>query len=183
MTFEISPQSFFQINSLQTPRLYKLAIDQAGLTKDDLIVDAYSGIGTIGLSAAKYVKEVRGVEVVKAAVKDAKNNARLNQIHNAKYYVGKAEKLMPKWAAEGLKTDVIFGDPPRKGLTKEFIDAAVKTGPKKVVYISCNPATLVRDMQLLMEAGYTTNLVSPVDMFPQTPHVESVTVLERTQID
>lgn len=183
MTFEISPQSFFQINSLQTPRLYKLAIDQAGLTKDDLIVDAYSGIGTIGLSAAKYVKEVRGVEVVKAAVKDAKNNARLNQIHNAKYYVGKAEELMPKWAAEGLKTDVIFVDPPRKGLTKEFIDAAVKTGPKKVVYISCNPATLVRDMQILMEAGYTTNLVSPVDMFPQTPHVESVTVLERTQID
>ncbi|GFP08311.1 hypothetical protein LHEJCM20397_10010 [Lactobacillus helveticus] len=183
LTFEISPQSFFQINSLQTPRLYKLAIDQAGLTKDDLIVDAYSGIGTIGLSAAKYVKEVRGVEVVKAAVKDAKNNARLNQIHNAKYYVGKAEELMPKWAAEGLKTDVIFVDPPRKGLTKEFIDAAVKTGPKKVVYISCNPATLVRDMQILMEAGYTTDLVSPVDMFPQTPHVESVTVLERTQID
>lgn len=183
LTFEISPQSFFQINSLQTPRLYKLAIDQAGLTKDDLIVDAYSGIGTIGLSAAKYVKEVRGVEVVKAAVKDAKNNARLNQIHNAKYYVGKAEELMPKWAPEGLKTDVIFVDPPRKGLTKEFIDATVKTGPKKVVYISCNPATLVRDMQILMEAGYTTDLVSPVDMFPQTPHVESVTVLERTQID
>ena len=183
LTFEISPQSFFQINSLETPRLYKLAIDQACLTKDDLIVDAYSGIGTIGLSAAKYVKEVRGVEVVKAAVKDAKNNARLNQIHNAKYYAGKAEELMPKWAAEGLKTDVIFVDPPRKGLTKEFIDAAVKTGPKKVVYISCNPATLVRDMQLLMEAGYTTDLVSPVDMFPQTPHVESVTVLERTQND
>ena len=109
--------------------------------------------------------------------------AAINQIHNAKYYVGKAEELMPKWAAEGLKTDVIFVDPPRKGLTKEFIDAAVKTGPKKVVYISCNPATLVRDMQLLMEAGYTTDLVSPVDMFPQTPHVESVTVLERTQID
>ena len=179
LTFEISPQSFFQINSSQTPRLYKLAIDQADLKPSDMIVDAYSGIGTIGLSAAKYVREVRGVEVVKAAVKDAKNNARLNQIHNAKYYAGKAEELMPKWADEGLKTDVIFVDPPRKGLTPEFIDAAVKTGPEKVVYISCNPATLVRDIQLFMDQGYTTSLVSPVDMFPQTPHVESVTVLER----
>lgn len=144
-------------------RLYDLTIKQAGLKDTDLIVDAYSGIGAIGLSAAKYVKEVRGVEVVKPAVKDAKNNARINHIHNAKYYAGKAEELMPKWA--------------EKGLTKEFIDAAVKTEPKKVVYISCNPATLVRDMQLLIEAGYTTDLVSPVDMFPQTPHVETVCLL------
>ncbi|MFR0612884.1 23S rRNA (uracil(1939)-C(5))-methyltransferase RlmD [Lactobacillus porci] len=180
LTFEISPQSFFQINSSQTPRLYDLAIKQAGLKDSDLIVDAYSGIGTIGLSAAKYVKEVRGVEVVKAAVKDAKNNARINQIHNAKYYAGKAEDLMPKWAEKGLKTDVIFVDPPRKGLSPDFIEAAVKTGPEKIVYISCNPATLVRDMQLFMEKGYTTDEVSPVDMFPQTPHVECVTVLKRT---
>ena len=127
-------------------RLYDLTIKQAGLKDTDLIVDAYSGIGAIGLSAAKYVKEVCGVEVVKPAVKDAKNNARINHIHNAKYYAGKAEELMPKWVEKGLKTDVIFVDSPRKGLTKEFIDAAVKTEPKKVVYISCNSATLVRDM-------------------------------------
>lgn len=179
LTFEISPQSFFQINSSQTPRLYNLAIEKAELKDTDVIVDAYSGIGTIGLSAAKYVQTVRGVEVVKAAVKDAKNNARLNNIHNAKYYAGRAEELMPKWAEEGLKTDVIFVDPPRKGLTPEFINAAVKTAPEKVVYISCNPATLVRDIQLFMDQGYTCNHIDPVDMFPQTPHIECVTLLTK----
>lgn len=177
--FKISPQSFFQINSLQTPRLYNLAIEKADLKPDDVVIDAYSGIGTIGLSVAKHVKEVRGMEVVKPAVDDANNNARLNGITNAKYVVGKAEEVMPKWAADGLKTDVIFVDPPRKGLTPEFIDAAVETAPKKIVYISCNPATMVRDLQLFQEKGYDFKRIDPVDMFPQTPHVEAVTVLEK----
>lgn len=177
LQFKISPQSFFQINSLQTPRLYNLAIKEAKLTPDDVVIDAYSGIGTIGLSVAKHVKAVRGMEVVKPAVEDAKANAVLNNIHNAEYEVGKAEVVMPKWAKEGLKTDVIFVDPPRKGLTPEFIDAAVETSPKKIVYVSCNPATMVRDLQLFMEKGYSFNKISPVDMFPQTPHVECVTVL------
>lgn len=179
--FRISPQSFFQINSLQTPRLYNLAIEKADLKPDDVVIDAYSGIGTIGLSVAKHVKEVRGMEVIKPAVEDANANAKLNGITNAEYVVGKAEEVMPRWANEGLKTDVIFVDPPRKGLTPEFIDAAVKTNPKKIVYISCNPATQVRDLQLFREQGYDFDEIDPVDMFPQTPHVESVAVLERVE--
>lgn len=181
LSFKISPRSFFQINSLQTPRLYNLAIKKAALTPNDLVVDAYSGIGTIGLSVAKHVRAVRGVEIVAPAVADAKENAKLNGIDNTEYFVGKAEELMPKWAQEGLQTDVIFVDPPRKGLTPEFIDAAVETGPKKIVYVSCNPATLVRDLTLFKKQGYNFDEIDPVDMFPQTPHVESVTVLERTE--
>lgn len=179
--FRISPQSFFQINSLQTPRLYNLAIKKADLKASDVVVDAYSGIGTIGLSVAKYVKAVRGMETVSAAVKDAQANAKLNGITNAKYVTGKAEEIMPRWAEQGLKTDVIFVDPPRKGLSPDFITAAVATKPQKIVYISCNPATQVRDLQLFMKKGYRFHEISPVDMFPQTPHVESVTVLERTE--
>ncbi|MDE6492535.1 MAG: 23S rRNA (uracil(1939)-C(5))-methyltransferase RlmD, partial [Lactobacillus sp.] len=114
--FRISPQSFFQINSLQTPRLYNLAIEKADLKPEDVVIDAYSGIGTIGLSVAKHVKAVRGMEVIKPAVDDANANAKLNGITNAEYVVGKAEEVMPRWANEGLKTDVIFVDPPRKGL-------------------------------------------------------------------
>ena len=178
--FRISPKSFFQINSLQTPRLYNLAIKKADLKADDVVIDAYSGIGTIGLSVAKHVKVVRGMETISDAVKDANANAKLNGITNAQYVTGKAEEVMPRWAKEGLKTNVIFVDPPRKGLTPEFIDAAAKTKPEKIVYISCNPATQVRDLQLFMEKGYHFNEITPVDMFPQTPHVESVTVLERT---
>ncbi|MCI1467170.1 MAG: 23S rRNA (uracil(1939)-C(5))-methyltransferase RlmD [Lactobacillus sp.] len=181
LNFKISPQSFFQINSRQTPRLYQLAIDKADLHPDDVVIDAYAGIGTIGLSVAKHVKAVRGMETIKPAVDDANYNARLNGIENAKYVVGKAEEIMPQWAKAGLKTDVIFVDPPRKGLTPEFIQAAVKTGPKEIVYISCNPATQVRDLQEFQELGYEFDEISPVDMFPQTPHVESVTVLERTE--
>lgn len=179
LKFRISPQSFFQINSLQTPRLYNLAIEKADLKPTDVVIDAYSGIGTIGLSVAKHVKAVRGIEVVRDAIKDANDNAEINGIENAKYYLGKAEEIMPRWAKQGLKTDVVFVDPPRKGLTPEFIDATVQTGPKKVVYISCNPATLVRDLQLFKEKGYDFDRIDPVDMFPQTPHVEAVAVLTK----
>jgi 23S rRNA (uracil1939-C5)-methyltransferase len=181
LKFKISPQSFFQINSLQTPRLYQLAIDKAELGPTDTVIDAYSGIGTIGLSVAKRVKCVLGVESVEPAVRDAQANAKLNGIDNAEYLCGKAEVVMPQWAAEGLQTDAIFVDPPRKGLTPEFIKAAVATDPAKIVYVSCNPATLVRDLQEFAELGYETDQIDPVDMFPQTPHVESVTVLERTE--
>lgn len=179
LKFRISPKSFFQINSLQTPRLYNLAIEKADLKPSDVVVDAYSGIGTIGLSVAKHVKAVRGMEVIADAVRDANANAKLNNISNAKYVTGKAEEIMPHWAKEGLKTDVVFVDPPRKGLTPEFIDATVKTGPKKVVYISCNPATMIRDLQLFKEQGYQFDRIDPVDMFPQTPHVEAVTILTK----
>lgn len=177
--FKISAQSFFQINSLQTPRLYNLAIEKAGLSKKDTVIDAYSGIGTIGLSVAKHVKQVYGVEIVKPAVQDARENALLNGIENAEYVCGKAEELMPNWVNEGMKADVIFVDPPRKGLTPEFIEASVKTNPQKIVYISCNTATMVRDLTMYQELGYDFEEITPVDMFPQTPHVESVTVLEK----
>lgn len=177
--FMISPQSFFQINSEQTTRLYDLAVKQADLQEDDVVVDAYSGIGTIGLSVAKHVKKVIGVEVVKSAVEDAENNAALNRIENADFALGKAEEMMPKWEEQGLSTDVVFVDPPRKGLTPEFIEATVKTEPKKVVYISCNPATLVRDLQQFKDLGYKFDTIAPVDMFPMTPHIESVTVLNK----
>lgn len=177
--FMISPQSFFQINSEQTTRLYDLALKQADLQEDDVVVDAYSGIGTIGLSVAKHVKKVIGVEVVKSAVEDAENNAALNRIENADFALGKAEEMMPKWEEQGLSTDVVFVDPPRKGLTPEFIEATVKTEPKKVVYISCNPATLVRDLQQFKDLGYKFDTIAPVDMFPMTPHIESVTVLTK----
>lgn len=177
--FMISPQSFFQINSEQTTRLYDLAVKQADLQEDDVVVDAYSGIGTIGLSVAKHVKKVIGVEVVKSAVEDAENNAALNRIENADFALGKAEEMMPKWEEQGLSTDVVFVDPPRKGLTPEFIEATVKTEPKKVVYISCNPATLVRDLQQFKDLGYKFDTIAPVDMFPMTPHVETVCLLER----
>lgn len=180
LSFKISSQSFFQINSLQTPRLYNLAIQKAQLTADDVVIDAYSGIGTIGLSVAKHVKKVLGVEIVRDAVKDAKKNAILNGINNAEYFEGKAEELMPQWANEGLKTDVIFVDPPRKGLTDTFIKAAVATSPKKIVYISCNPATMIRDLQIFQAAGYDFDCIDPVDMFPQTPHVECVVLLTKT---
>ncbi len=179
LQFKISPQSFFQINSLQTPRLYEVAIKAAKLTPEDVVIDAYSGIGTIGLSVAKHVKAVRGVEVVRDAVRDAQENAELNDIHNANYLTGKAEEVMPRWAKEGVKADVIFVDPPRKGLTSEFIAAAVQTNPQKIVYISCNPATMVRDLGEFQASGYHFNHIQPVDMFPQTPHVEAVTVLAR----
>lgn len=178
--FQISPRSFFQINSLQTPRLYNLAIKKAALKPSDVVIDAYAGIGTIGLTVASHVKAVRGMEVIPEAVKDANENAHLNKINNAKYVTGKAEEIMPRWAKRGLKTDVIFVDPPRKGLSPEFITAAVQTQPEKIVYISCNPATQIRDLQLFMKQGYSFDEIDPVDMFPQTPHVEAVTVLKRT---
>ena len=177
--FMISPQSFFQINSEQTARLYDLAIFQAGLTENDTVIDAYSGIGTIGLSVAEHVKKVIGVEVVKSAVDDATNNAAINKIENARFTLGKAEEIMPKWQESGLQSDVVFVDPPRKGLTTEFIEATVKTNPKKVVYISCNPATLVRDLIQFKELGYDFDTIAPVDMFPMTPHVETVVLMSR----
>lgn len=181
VSFRISPRSFFQINSLQTPRLYGLAIQKAALQPTDIVIDAYSGIGTIGLTVSKKVKAVKGIEVIKEAVQDANKNAELNGINNADYVMGKAEEIMPRWAAAGLKTDVIFVDPPRKGLTPAFINAAAQTRPGKIVYISCKPATQVRDLQLFGQKGYHFQEIDPVDMFPQTPHVESVTVLERTE--
>ncbi|GAB6093601.1 23S rRNA (uracil(1939)-C(5))-methyltransferase RlmD [Furfurilactobacillus curtus] len=178
LTFEISAHSFYQVNPQQTERLYQLAIEKAQLTGNETVIDAYCGIGTISLAVASHAKEVYGVEIVSAAIGDAKTNANLNHIDNVKFVVAKAETQMARWQEAGLKPDVIMVDPPRKGLAEEFIEAAAKVNPQRIVYISCNPATLVRDVQQFMARGYHVDgPIQPVDQFPQTTHIESVTVL------
>lgn len=180
LKFAISATSFYQINPVQTEKLYQLTIDKADLQKDDVVVDAYCGIGTISLAVAQHVKKVYGVEIVDQAVEDAKHNAKINNIRNVSFVAAKAEEQMSKWQSDGLKPDVVFVDPPRKGLDSTLIDSVAAMNPKKVVYVSCNPATLARDVQLFAGKGYHFNQpVQPVDQFPQTIHVESVTVLER----
>lgn len=176
-TYRISPQSFYQVNTEQTEVLYKTAIDFAELDSEDIVVDAYCGIGTIGLSLADNVKHVYGVEIVPQAIEDAKANAKANGIENANYEIGKAEKIMPRWAREGIEPSVIFVDPPRKGLDEKFIEASAAVNPEKIVYISCNPATLARDLRRYEDLGYHAVKVQPVDLFPQTYHVETVALL------
>lgn len=175
--YQISPQSFYQVNTEQTEVLYQTAIEFADLNAEDIVVDAYCGIGTIGLSLAEKVKHVYGVEIVPQAIEDAKANAKKNGIENANYEVGKAEKIMPRWAREGIEPSVIFVDPPRKGLDEKFIEASVAVNPERIIYISCNPATLARDLRRYEDLGYHAVKVQPVDLFPQTYHVESVTLL------
>lgn len=178
--FEISAQSFYQVNPVQTEKLYQLAIDRAGLTGNETVIDAYCGIGTISLAMARHAKDVYGVEVVSTAVEDAKKNAKLNGLTNLHFATNKAEYQMAEWQKQGLKPDVIVVDPPRKGLDETLIESAAAMQPKKVVYVSCNPSTLVRDIQRFAEKGYhVTEPIQPVDQFPQTPHIESVTLLEK----
>ncbi len=172
--FAISPHSFFQVNPIQTEVLYRQAKEYAALTGEETVIDAYCGIGTISLYLADQVKAVYGMEMVPAAIEDAKQNAVLNGIKNAHFEVGKAEEVLPKWQQAGMKADVIVVDPPRKGCEQAFLDAAIKIRPKRLVYVSCNPATFARDANYLGEYGYELQEVQPVDMFPQTSHVELV---------
>ncbi|WP_143463636.1 23S rRNA (uracil(1939)-C(5))-methyltransferase RlmD [Levilactobacillus enshiensis] len=178
LTFAISARSFYQVNPQQTEKLYQMAIDKAGLTGKETVIDAYCGIGTISLALAKHAKQVYGVDIVPEAIEDAKVNAQKNHLSNVDFFVDKAEDQMIQWQAAGIKPDIVVVDPPRKGLAETLIESTTKMGPKKVVYVSCNPATLVRDVQLFQERGYVIDgPIQPVDQFPQTPHVESVTVL------
>ena len=176
-TYRISSKSFYQVNTEQTEKLYQTAIEFAALQKEDTVIDAYSGIGTIGLSLADKVKEVYGMELVPEAIEDAQFNALTNKIENAHYEVGKAETVMKKWQDKGIKPSVIVVDPPRKGLDARFIASAIDMAPAKLVYISCNPATFARDAKLFAESGYEVKKVQPVDLFPQTHHVELVALL------
>ncbi|WP_035052081.1 23S rRNA (uracil(1939)-C(5))-methyltransferase RlmD [Carnobacterium pleistocenium] len=178
-TFEISHRSFYQVNPLQTEKLYQTVLDFAELTGEETVIDAYSGIGTITLTLAKNAKHVYGIEVIEPAVENAKANAELNNIDNVTFEAGAAEEVMVAWAEEGRTADLLVVDPPRKGLEKEFTDAVIAMKPTKMIYVSCNPATLSRDLALLTEGGYTVKKVQPVDLFPQTTHVESVTLLVR----
>ena len=181
--YEISAQSFYQVNTEMAEKLYQTAIDFSDLNSDSSVIDAYSGLGTIGLSFAKQVKEVYGVEVIETAVEDAKKNAERNGITNAHYVADSAENAMAKWSKDGIKPDVIIVDPPRKGLTESFIKASVAMQPEKITYVSCNPATMARDIKLYQELGYELKKVQPVDLFPQTHHVETVALLSKLDVD
>lgn len=178
--FNIGLNSFYQVNPQTTEVLYSLAAKKAGLKPTDTVIDAYSGIGTIGLTVANQVKKVIGVEVVEPAVADAKVNMDLNNVKNAEFIANDAPAQMRAWQAEGLKPEVVFVDPPRKGLTPELIEAVAGMAPETFVYISCNPATLARDAVQILEQGFEIDgAITPLDQFPQTTHVESVTVFKR----
>lgn len=181
--FQIAGPAFYQVNTEMAEKLYQTAIDFAELKKDDVVIDAYSGIGTIGLSVAKHVKEVYGVELIPEAVENSKKNAQLNNISNAHYVCDTAENAMKNWLKDGIQPTVILVDPPRKGLTESFIKASAQTGADRIAYISCNVATMARDIKLYQELGYELKKVQPVDLFPQTHHVETVALLSKLDVD
>ena len=177
--FNISPLSFFQVNPIQTEVLYNKALEYAELKENDTVFDIYCGIGTISLFLAQKAKKVYGIEIVEDAIKDAKINANLNNLDNVEFYVGKAEEVVPKMYKEGKTANVVVVDPPRKGCDEKVLDTIVSMKPDRVVYVSCNPSTLARDLAYLDERGYKCLEVQPVDMFPHTMHVESVAKLEK----
>lgn len=176
-TFRISPQSFYQVNPVQTERLYQTAMDYAELTGKERVIDAYCGIGTIGMVAAKKAREVIGVELNRNAVKDARINAKLNQIKNIAFYEGDAGRFMVSMAEEGEKADVVFMDPPRSGSDEAFLSSVIQLAPKRIVYVSCGPDTLARDLKYLARNGYQVRKMQPVDMFGFTEHCEMVVQL------
>ena len=177
--FRLSPHSFYQVNHAQTERLYRLAAQAAALTGKETLLDLYCGTGTIGLSMAHTAGAVIGVEVVEAAVGDAKKNATANRIRNARFICADASKAAAQLAAEGTQVDVVVLDPPRKGCSPDLIDTVAGMNPERVVYVSCDPATLARDLKLFAEKGYHTEWVQPVDLFPRTAHCENVVRLSK----
>ena len=182
VSYRISLLSFYQVNPAQTQKLYRTALDYAGLTGNETVWDLYCGIGTISLFLARRAKQVCGVEIVEAAVADAAENAALNDIRNAEFFAGAAEDVLPaKYRESGgaMRADVIVVDPPRKGCDQALLDTIVKMEPKRVVYVSCDPATLARDLKYLCANGFRVEKVQPCDMFPQSVHVESVVLMSR----
>ena len=177
LDFKISAKSFYQVNTPQAEKIYEEGINIAELTGAETVLDAYCGIGTITLNLAKKAKKVYGIEIVDEAIRMARENADLNKIDNTEFIVGKSEEILPKLKKDGINFELVFVDPPRKGLDKTFIDTLIEMDIPKIVYISCNPSTQARDCQLLAEAGYKPKYIRPVDMFPMTMHVEVVTLL------
>ena len=175
--FNISPQSFFQVNPIQTEVLYNKALEYAQLTGKETVFDLYCGIGTISLFLSQKARMVYGVEVVEAAIKDAKENARINGVENVEFIVGEAEEVIPQMFKKGIRADVVVVDPPRKGCDEEVLRTLVDMKPDRIVYVSCNPATLARDIKYLSEGGFCVREVQPVDMFPWTSHVECVALM------
>ncbi len=177
--FRISSRSFYQVNPAQTEHLYRTAIEMAGLTGKETVLDAYCGIGTIGLTAAGKAGKVIGVELNRDAVADAVRNKKLNGIKNAEFYCNDATKFMVQMAESDIRPDVVFLDPPRSGSTEEFIGALAKMGPSRVVYISCGPDTLARDLKVFQKKGYQAVECRPFDMFPFTEHIETIVLLQK----
>lgn len=178
-TFRISPKSFYQVNPVQTEKLYAKAMEYAGLKGDEVVVDAYCGTGTIGMIASDYAARVIGVELNRDAVRDAVNNAKRNQIQNIQFYQNDAGRFLLSLAEQGEEVDVLFMDPPRSGSGEEFLNAVARIKPKRIVYISCNPETLVRDLEYLVPKGFSVANCVGVDMFPFTDHVETVVSIQR----
>ena len=189
--YQISPLSFYQVNPVQTEKLYGLALDYADLNGNETVWDLYCGIGTISLFLAQKAKQVYGVEIVPQAIDDARNNAKINDITNAEFYVGKAEEVLPEYyreyqeshGGETAHADVIVVDPPRKGCEESLLQTIVDMQPEKVVYVSCDSATLARDVKFLRESGYELKKITPVDQFPNTVHVETVVLLSHKKPD
>ena len=177
--FRISAASFYQINPVQTEKLYSIAVEKAGLTGKETVLDAYCGTGTIGITAADNAKQIIGVEINRDAVKDAFANARANGLKNCWFTAGDAGKYMEQMAADKMRPDVVFMDPPRAGSDERFLRSLIKCAPKRVVYISCNVETQHRDLLILTKGGYKVEFIQPVDMFPYTEHIETIVLLQR----
>ena len=182
-SFRISARSFFQVNPVQTELLYQTAVDFAGLTGGETIIDAYCGVGTIGIIAAEKASGVLAVELNGDAVQNAIENVKLNGLKNVRVIQEDAGAFMEDMAEEGGSADVVFTDPPRAGCSRQFLSSLVQLGPKKIVYISCNPETQSRDLQYLTKHGYKVERIKPVDMFPYTRHIETVVLLSREKAD
>ncbi len=180
--FDISPLSFFQVNPVQTEVLYGKALEFAGLGGNETVFDLYCGIGTISLFLSEKAKQVYGIEVVEDAIKDAKKNATANGVDNTEFIAGEAERVIPQMYEKGIRADVVVVDPPRKGCEQVVLETMVKMQPERIVYVSCNPSTLARDLNYLTENGYRVEEVQPVDMFPHTAHVECVVGIRRKDL-
>ena len=181
LQFRLSPRSFYQVNHHQAQRLYRAAIDQAGITKSDTVLDLYCGVGTITLAMASAAGKVIGVEVIPQAVEDARDNARRNGIKNAEFFCGDAGQAALELEKQGIRPDVITVDPPRKGLNAEAIEAICRMNPRRLVYVSCDPATLARDVSLLKQQGFHLLSAQAADLFPRCSHVETVCLLSRNK--
>ncbi len=182
LNFHISPRSFFQVNTRQAERLYEQALAYADLHGTETVIDAYCGTGTITLFLAQKARKVYGIEIVQPAILDARKNARDNHVKNAEFIVGDATAVMPALYKQGIRPDVVVVDPPRAGCTEIVLRTFANMKPQRIVYVSCNPATLARDLAILKDLGYITQEVQPVDLFPQTSHVENVALLMRKSI-
>ena len=180
VSYQISPLSFYQVNPIQTKKLYETALNYAELTGEEVVWDLYCGIGTISLFLAQKAGRVYGVEVVPQAVGDARKNAEINGLYNVEFYLGKAEEVLPgKYRENGIRADVIVVDPPRKGCDRACLDTMISMAPKRIVYVSCDSATLARDLKILYEGGYELKKVRPVDMFPHTAGIENIALLDK----